>query len=99
MLRYAGETLGATRAKRCAPTFSKTKQSTEAYDEDSTTCTKNYDGKAKRRCMLFLHVCLEHGAICSFHLTTAEGRKDMVLPIYRFWDELPRLLVYDFGCG
>lgn len=99
MLRYAGETLGGTRAKRCVPTFSKTKQSTEAYDEDSTTCTKNYDGKAKRRCMLFLHVCLEHGAICSFHLTTAEGRKDMVLPIYRFWDELPRLLVYDFGCG
>lgn len=101
ILRYAGETLVASSA-RPVPIFAKRSQADAAYDEDSEhICHKHYEGKktAKPRCMLFLHVCLDHGAICHYHLTRAEGRRDMMLPIYRSWRRLPTLIVYDYACG
>eukprot|EP00045_Choanoeca_perplexa_P018306 m.286499 g.286499 ORF g.286499 m.286499 type:complete len:195 (-) comp17778_c0_seq33:48-632(-) len=53
----------------------------------------------EKRCILAVHICLQHGTICSFHLTHAEGRKDVILPIYREWSKMPELIVYDFACG
>jgi len=98
---YAGETMVAQTAKRVVPNFEGTQQAREAYDEDKgSICQKNYVGKAPRsRCMLIVHICLEHGAICHFHLTASEGRKDMMLPIYRSWSTMPELIVYDYACG
>lgn len=104
LLRYAGEALVSRVAHRTVPQFAGTRQSDAAYDngdEQATVCQKNYEGKRapKPRCMLFLHICLEHGAVCHYHLTRAEGRKDMILPIFRSWETLPKAIVYDYACG
>jgi hypothetical protein len=97
--RYAGQSLLAQTSQRSVPRFASTDQSTSSQDEPPGAggpCQKYYE---KHRCMLVLHICLKHGTICSFHLTHAEGRKDVVLPIYREWTQMPHVVAYDFACG
>lgn len=95
---YAGQSLLGQSSLRSVPRFASADQATASQDEpgDSGPCQKHYK---RHRCMLVLHICLEHGTVCSFHLTHAEGRKDVILPIYREWKRMPRLVVYDFACG
>eukprot|EP00045_Choanoeca_perplexa_P018308 m.286593 g.286593 ORF g.286593 m.286593 type:complete len:602 (-) comp17778_c0_seq38:48-1853(-) len=95
--RYAGASLLGRSSQRPVPRFEKDGQSTASQDDqEDGPCQKQY---GKQRCMLVLHICLQHGTICSFHLTHAEGRKDVILPIYREWSKMPELIVYDFACG
>ena len=96
--KYAGQSLLGRSSLRSVPRFASTDQATASQDEpgDDGPCQKHYE---RHRCMLVLHICLKHGIICSFHLTHAEGRKDVILPLYREWIRMPRLVVYDFACG
>jgi hypothetical protein len=74
-----------------------------------TQAETSCDGCTKKRPMYFAHtqrtsiwinLCMIHEQAVGFHLIhSQEGRRDALIPVYRFWDKPPLAIWNDFGCG
>eukprot|EP00045_Choanoeca_perplexa_P018081 m.277427 g.277427 ORF g.277427 m.277427 type:complete len:1170 (+) comp17706_c1_seq2:2-3511(+) len=98
---YAGETMVCQTARRAVPRFQGLRDDEHAGIDSTLPCERVRAQKvaqSKSKCLLFLHVCLEHGAVCSFHLTSSHGSKDVVLPIFRSWATIPEFIVCEQAC-
>lgn len=94
--------LGPNQQNRCVPTFAKNKDQSDASSKDcigEDTCRKRTYTENKHQCMLHFFVCLVHETIVGWHLGEHEGRRDVMLPIYRYFPKAPKLIMYDFACG
>jgi hypothetical protein len=75
------------------------------FTQTETSC----DGCTKKRLAYFAHsqrtsiwinLCMIHEHVVGFHLIhSQEGRRDALVPIYRFWESPPLAIWNDFGCG
>ena len=67
-----------------------------------TGCTKKrpvYIGH-RQRTGIWINLCMIHELVIGFHLIhNQEGRRDALVPIYRFWEKPPIAVWNDFGCG
>ncbi len=65
-------------------------------------CTKKrpiYIGH-RQRTGIWINMCMVHETVVGFHLIhNQEGRRDALIPIYRFWEKPPLAIWNDFGCG
>jgi hypothetical protein len=54
----------------------------------------------RQRSGIWLNLCMVHEQVVGFHLIhNQEGRRDALIPIYRFWETPPLAVWNDFGCG
>jgi hypothetical protein len=54
----------------------------------------------RQRTGFWITVCMIHERVIGFHLISqGEGRRDAIIPIYRFKETAPSAMWYDFGCG
>jgi hypothetical protein len=54
----------------------------------------------RQRTGLWIQVCMIHERIVGFHIIhKGEGRRDAIIPVYRFYDTAPIAMWHDFGCG
>ena len=66
---------------------------------DSRACTKNYTSVSKQGWFhLFVWFCPMHGHCYGFHIIEgAEGRKDAFASAYKYMEEAPEELYYDYS--
>lgn len=96
-------------AIRSLPKYAKDKQD---KDDDQTTfnptknvrgesCTKNYTKTSKQGWShLFLFCCPIHGHCYGYHIINgSEGRKDPFSAMYKYMEEAPEEVYYDFSCS
>lgn len=71
-------------------------------DNSCEGCTKKrsvYVGH-KQRTGMWINVCMIHEHIIGYHLIhRSEGRRDAVIPLYRFFEKPPLAVWNDFACG
>ena len=78
--------------------------SEKAMDEKGSCdgCKKiryNYQGH-RQRIGLWVYMCMEHHTIVGFHvMPDGEGRRDGVIPPYRFMETPPTAIFGDYVCG
>lgn len=54
----------------------------------------------KQRSGIWVVLCMVHERVVGFHIMThSEGRRDALVPIYRFKEEPPIAMWHDFSCG
>jgi len=79
--------------------------SEKALDNDIGSCD---DCKKKRyafvghrqRCGLWVYMCMEHQTIIGFHVMKhGEGRRDGIIPPFRFMETPPKAIFGDYVCG
>lgn len=65
-------------------------------------CTKQrftYIGH-RQRTGIWITVCMIHECIVGYHLIkNSEGRRDAIVPLYRYMELPPKACWFDFGCG
>lgn len=65
-------------------------------------CTKRrpvYIGH-RQRTGIWINLCMIHERVIGFHVIhNSEGRRDALIPIYRFMESPPLVMWNDFGCG
>jgi hypothetical protein len=65
-------------------------------------CTKKrpmYIGH-RQRTGIWINLCMVHELVVGYHLIhNQEGRRDAIIPIFRFWEAAPLAVWNDFGCG
>jgi hypothetical protein len=54
----------------------------------------------RQRTGLWIQLCMVHERVVGFHLIhRGEGRRDAVIPVFRFYENPPVAMWHDFGCG
>ncbi len=54
----------------------------------------------RQRAGLWISVCMEHQMICGYHvIANGEGRRDCIIPLYRFMETPPQAIFGDYACG
>jgi hypothetical protein len=54
----------------------------------------------KQRAGLWISMCMEHETIVGFHIMSrGEGRRDGIVPPYRFMEKPPKAFFGDYVCG
>ncbi len=54
----------------------------------------------KQRAGLWITMCMEHETIVGFHvMSRGEGRRDGIIPPYRFMEKPPKAMFGDYVCG
>lgn len=94
--------LGPFKANRVVPCFTKDSMVSQAASRDEKApddCRKLTYRADPQQCMLFFCVCLDHEVIVGWHLGMHEGRRDVMVPVYRYFQQPPGLIMYDFACG
>jgi len=78
--------------------------SEKALDEKGSCegCKKvrySYQGH-RQRAALRVYMCMEHQTIVGFHvMPDGEGRRDGIIPPYRFMETPPKAILGDYVCG
>jgi len=80
---------------RPLPAFLKDKDATSSAEAGE--CNKSYP--SGRHCTVVLGMCMTHAIVLGYHFSPAEGRRDVLAVIYRFWQDLPFRVFYDYACG
>jgi hypothetical protein len=73
------------------------------HEEFSTSgCSKKRFGIIghRQRSGLWILVCMRHESIIGFHIMPgAEGKRDLLYPLYKYKEDPPKQIWVDFGCG
>jgi hypothetical protein len=71
-------------------------------DKSDEGCTKKrpvYIAK-RQRSWLWIYTCLKHSHIIGYHvISSSEGNRDAVAPLYRYMKKAPSAVFVDYACG
>ena len=89
------------KAIRKLPKYDKNKEYTEQCTLKDRDCSKQFPGVRKGGwSYVFLWFCPDHQHCYGFHIiNNAEGRKDPFCALYKYMEEPPHEVFYDFACS
>jgi hypothetical protein len=80
----------------------KLKKKGTAYDVSGDGCNKKRPVMIghRQRTWIWIYTCLRHEHIIGFHvISSSEGMRDAVCPLYRYLPEAPEHIWVDYACG